>query len=90
MMSLPAMSLGLRFCVSRKGGTGGGRWVHPKGANSMAASGLVFRSDLVGTGRAISILFGTIGIKNKQSHLVGPPFPEFKAHFSAMAFWHFS
>ena len=51
MMSLPAMSLGLRFCVSRKGGTGGGRWVHPKGANSMAASGLVFRSNLVGTGR---------------------------------------
>ena len=59
MMSLPAMSLGpgLRFCVSRKGGTGGGEWVHPKGANSMAASGLVFRSDLVGTGRAISIHF---------------------------------
>ena len=27
MMSLPAMSLGLRFCVSRKGGTGGGGWV---------------------------------------------------------------
>ena len=50
-MSLPAMSLGLRFCVSRKGGTGGGGWVHPKGANSMAASGLVFRSDLVGTGK---------------------------------------
>ena len=58
MMSLPTMSLGLRFYVSRKGGTGGGGWVHPKGANSMAASGLVFRSDLVGTGRAISILFG--------------------------------
>jgi len=34
-----------------------GGWVHPKGANSMAASGLVFRSDLVGTGRAISIFF---------------------------------
>jgi len=32
--------MGLRFCVSRKGGTGGGGWVHPKGANSMAASGL--------------------------------------------------
>jgi len=30
MMSLPAMALGLRFCVSRKGGTGGGGWVHPK------------------------------------------------------------
>ena len=58
MMSLPAMSLGLRFCVSRKGETGGGGWVHPKGANSMATSGLVLRSDLVGTGRAISVLFG--------------------------------
>ena len=90
MMSLPAMSLGLRFCVSRKGGTGGGGWVHPKGANSMAVSGLVFRSDLVGTGRAISILFGTNGVRNKRSHLVGPPFPEFKACFSAMAGWHFS
>ena len=80
MMSLPAMSLGLRFCASRKGRTGGGGWVHPKGVNSMAASGLVLRSDLVGTGRAISVLFV----------LVGPPFPEFKAHFSATAGWHFS
>ena len=85
MMSLPAMSLGLRFCMSRKGGTGGGGWVHPKGANSMAASGFVFRSDLVGTGRAISILFGINGVRNQRSQLVGPPFPEFKARFSAMA-----
>ena len=88
MMSLLAMSLGLRFCVSRKGGTGEvGGWVHLKGANSMAASGLVLRSDLVSTGRAISILFGINGVRNKRSHL---PFPEFKAHFSAMAGWHFS
>ena len=35
-----AVFLGLRFCASRKGGTGGGGWVHLKGANSMAASGL--------------------------------------------------
>jgi len=55
---------------------GGGVW-HPKGANSMAESGLVFRSDLVGTGRAISILFGINGVRNQRSHLVGPPFPEF-------------
>ena len=89
MMSLLAMSLGLRFCVSRKCGTGGGGWVHSKGENSMAASGLVFRSDLVGTGRAISILFGINGVRNKRSHLVGPPFPEFKARFSAMASRHF-
>ena len=59
--------------------------MHPKGANSMAASGLVFRSDLVGTGRAISILFGINVVRNKQSHLVGPPFPELKTHFSATA-----
>jgi len=76
--------------VSRKGGTGGGGWAHPKSANSMAASGLVLRSDLVGTGRAISIHFGINGVRNKQSHLVGPPFPEFKARFSATAGWHFS
>jgi len=74
MMSLPAMSLGLRFCVSRKGGTGGGGWVHPKGANSMATSGLVSRSNLAGTGRAISVLFSE-NVRNKLSHLVGPPFP---------------
>jgi len=89
MMSLLAMSLGLRFCVSRKGGRGGGGWVHPKGANSMAMSGLISRNNLVGTGRAISVLFGINGVRNEQSHLVGPPFPVFKAHFSATAGWHF-
>jgi len=81
MMSLLAMSLGLRFCASRKGGARGGGWVHPKGAKSMAASGLVFRSNLVSTGRAISVLCRINGGRNKQSHLVGPPFLEFKAHF---------
>jgi len=50
--------------------------VHPKGANSMVASGLIFRSDLVGIGRAISILFGINGVSNQRCHLVGPPFPE--------------
>ena len=78
MMPLPAMS-----CVSRKGGTGGGGWVDPNGANSMALSGLIFRSDLFGTGKGISIFFGINGFRNKRSHLVGPPFLEFKACFSA-------
>ena len=64
--------------------------MHPKGANSMAASGLVLRIDLVGTGRAISILFGINGVRNKRSHLIGSPFSEFKACFSATAGWHFS
>ena len=59
--SLPAMSFGI---------IGGGGWVHPKGANSMAASGLVSRNDLVGTGKAISVLFGIMGVRNKQSNLV--------------------
>jgi len=50
IMSLPAMSFGDRFCLSRKGRTGGGGWVHPQGANSMAVSGLGCRKALVGTG----------------------------------------
>ena len=53
--------------MSRKGGTGEGGWVHPKGANTIAASGLVFRSDLVGPGRAISILFGINGVQRVQT-----------------------
>ena len=32
--------------MSRRGGTGGGEWVHPKDANSMAFG---FRKDVVGT-----------------------------------------
>ena len=55
------MSLGDGFCDSRKGGTGGGGWVHPEGANSMAVSGLHSRKVLVGTGRAISAVFGING-----------------------------
>ena len=64
--------------------------MHPEGANSMATSGLIFRSDLVGTGKAICIIFGINGVRNKQPHLVGPPFPEFKDFFSATAGWRFS
>ena len=61
----------------------------PKGCKQhYTASGLVFKSDWVG--RAISVLFGIIGVRNKRSHLVEPPFPAFKAHFSATAGWHFS
>jgi len=47
MMSYQAMPLGDRFCVSRKGGTGGGGWVHPNSANSMAVSGLGHEKPLV-------------------------------------------
>ena len=64
--------------------------MHPNGADSMAISGLVSRNNLVGTRRAISILFGINAVTNEQSHIVGPPFPAFKARFSAIAGWHFS
>ena len=57
MMSHLPMSLGDRFCDSRKGGTRGGGWVHPKGANSMALSVLHGRKVLVGNGKAISAVF---------------------------------
>ena len=84
VMSHSAMSLGLRSCVSRKGGTGlgGGGWMHPKGANSMAVSGLHGRKDLIGTRMAISVAYGICGLRNKSSCIVEPPFPAFMAHFS--------
>ena len=57
----------VRFCMSTKDGTGGGGWVHPKGVNSMAVSGVACRKALVGSGRAISVLFGINGLRNKPS-----------------------
>ena len=58
-----------------------------KGANSMAVTGLDCRNDLVGTVRAISVLFGIHEVRIMQSHLVWPLFPAFKAGF--LADWHF-
>ena len=46
-MSLPVMSLGDRFCMSKKGRTGEGERVHPKGKNSMAMSWLGCRMAVV-------------------------------------------
>jgi len=63
--------------------------VHPKGANGMAASGFSCKNNLVDTGRVISVLFGINGVKNGRSHLVGLPFPAFKARFSVTEGWHF-
>ena len=51
--------------------------------------GLACRKALVGTGRAISVLFGINGLRNKSSYLVGPPFLAFTVHFSAIPGWHF-
>ena len=62
-MSLPAMSLGLRLCASRKGGTGGGGQDSTLGPGNMAASGLSCRKPLVSTGWAISFLFCMNGLR---------------------------
>ena len=73
-MSLPAMSLGLRFCASRKGGTGRGGRVSTLGPDDVAASGLGCRKPLVGTGWAISLLLCTNELRKRSSGHVGPPF----------------
>jgi len=43
-MSLPAITFGDRVRFSRKGRIGGGGWLHPKGADSMADFGILFRN----------------------------------------------
>jgi len=68
-MSLPAMSFGDWFCFSRKGGIEGGGWVHPKGADSMAISGLRFRNTLGGP------LLCTNGLRKQSSSVAWYPFP---------------
>jgi len=75
-----AISLGDRFCVSRKSGTGGGGWVHPKDANSIAMSGLAhgwYRVDH----------FSLFKLKWTKKTVLSPciPSPVFKANISARA-----
>ena len=78
--SCPAMSLGDRFYVSRRGRTGRGGWVYLHGEKSTTMSGLSNRESLISTGRIISVLFG-IGKPRRPSDLVGPPFQAFKGHY---------
>jgi len=61
------MTFGDRFCLSRKGGIGGGGWVHPKGADSMAVSGLRFENALVDSEWATAVLLCTNGLKTRQN-----------------------
>ena len=63
------MSLGLRLCASREGGTGGGGWVSALSLGSMAASGLGLVKVLVGAGWAISLLLCTNGLRKQSSAL---------------------
>ena len=77
VMSLPAMTFGDRFCFSKKDRIGKGGWVHLKGADSMAVSGLNFRSALVGSGWATAVLLCTNRLRKVLStlHCKGLLFP---------------
>ena len=81
------MSLGDRLCASREGGAGGGGWVHPKGADSMAVFGLSLEEPLVGAQRATSALLCTNGLRKQSSRLVGPPFLAVKHFLSLVERW---
>ena len=84
---LPAMSLGLRLCASREGGTGGGGWVSALSLGSMAASGLGLENLLVGAGWAISLLLCTHGLRKESTCLVGPPFLAVKSFLGLDERW---
>jgi len=52
----------------------GGGWVHPKGADRMAVSGLRFRNALVGSERATVILLNMNRLRKQSSHRALCPF----------------
>ena len=59
------------FCVSRKGGTGGGGWGHLQGDMHMVAARLGCQSAMVGTGWANSCPSCMDRLRKCYSHLVG-------------------
>jgi len=63
--------------MNRKDGTG---FTHCVEKITLSRLGCIMA--LVGTGRAISVLFGINGLRNKTSHLLGPVL---KSHFSAIS-----
>jgi len=67
-MSFPAITFGDRFRFSRKSRIEGSGWVHPKGADSIAVSGLRFGNALIGSGWATVVLLCTNGLRKQSSH----------------------
>jgi len=61
--------------IQQKGWDGGGGWVHLKGADSMAVSGLRLRNTLVGSERATAVLLCMIGLRKQSSYPAWCPFP---------------
>ena len=76
--------LGLRFCANKKDRTGGGGWVHPKCANSMAASRLSCSRPLIGTRRSISLLLCMNRLTITVFWTVGPSFLAVKHIFHSV------
>ena len=76
-MNLDINVLGRSFLREQKGWDRGGGWVHPKGANGMAASRLSCRKSLVGNEWPISYLC-TNGLRKRSSGNVGPLFRKVK------------
>ena len=68
-----------RFCVSRKGGTGGVGWGHPAGDMHMVAAQLGCQSAMVGTGLANSCPGCMDRLTKRYSYLVGDSFLAGKA-----------
>ena len=69
-MSLPAMSLGLRFCANRKGGMEKVGGFQPWAQVTWLLLGLAVESP----GWVISLLLCTNGLRKWSSDHVGPPF----------------
>ena len=63
-----------KFCVTRKGATGGGGWSHPQSAVCMAATRLGCKRTVVGTGWANSCPGCMSKDRKHYSHLEGGSF----------------
>ena len=74
VMSLPAMSLCLRFCTSRKGRTGGGGRVPTWAQIAWLRLGLVVENTWLALGGSSLLLLCMNGLRKQSSGHVGPPF----------------
>ena len=69
------MSLGLRLCASREGGTGGGGWVSALSLGlAWPLLGLALKSSWLELGGPFLSSFAQNGLRKQSSRLIGPPF----------------
>ena len=74
MLSVGAIRFEDRFCASKKGGIGGGGWVHPGVPCTWQLPWLAREEPWSGSDRTISCLVSTNELRNHSSRLVGAPF----------------